>query len=70
MWVGKKSITIRSTKIKKRVGPWATTKAIALQTYGMNEALIQAVDLRPTQRALEVACGTGNGALVAGRCRL
>ncbi len=42
-------------------------QAIALQTYDMNEALVRAVDPRPTQRVLDVACGTGNGALVAGR---
>lgn len=42
-------------------------QAIALQTYDMNEALIRAVDPRPTQRVLDVACGTGNGTLVAGR---
>lgn len=42
-------------------------QAIALQTYDMNEALVRAVDPRPTQRVLDVACGTGNGVLVAGR---
>lgn len=40
---------------------------IALQTYDMNEALVRAVDPRPTEHVLDVACGSGNGVLVAGR---
>lgn len=42
-------------------------QAIALQTYDMNETLIRALDPRPTQKVLDVACGSGNGVLVAGR---
>lgn len=42
-------------------------QAIALQTYDMNEALIRELDPRPTQKVLDVACGSGNGVLVAGR---
>lgn len=43
-------------------------QAIALQTYDMNKALIRVLDPRLTQKVLDVACGSGNGALVAG-CR-
>ena len=40
---------------------------IALQTMDMNEELIRAINPHPTQRILDVACGSGNGALVAAR---
>lgn len=40
---------------------------IALQTYDMNEKLIRSLDPLPTQKVLDVACGSGNGVLVAGR---
>lgn len=48
---------------------WATGdfNEIARLTMPMSEALCRAVDPRPGQRVLDLACGTGNAALVAGR---
>ncbi|MEX0732201.1 MAG: class I SAM-dependent methyltransferase [Aquisalimonadaceae bacterium] len=40
---------------------------IARQTMSMSEALVAAVDPRAGQRVLDVACGSGNAALVAAR---
>lgn len=53
---------------------WATGdfNEIARQNVWMAEMLCQAVDPRPGQRVLDVACGSGNAALVAARryCRV
>jgi SAM-dependent methyltransferase len=48
---------------------WATGdwNVIAVQTMPVADALVEATDLRPGQRVLDVACGTGNCALVAAR---
>jgi len=48
---------------------WATGdfNEIARQNVGMAEALCQAADPHPGQRVLDVACGSGNLALVAAR---
>lgn len=48
---------------------WATGdfNEIARQNVGMAEALCQAADPHPGQRVLDVACGSGNAALVAAR---
>lgn len=48
---------------------WATGdfNELARQIVGVSEALCQAVDPRPKQRVLDVACGSGNAALVAAR---
>lgn len=48
---------------------WATGdfNQIARQNVGMAEALCEAVDPRPGQRVLDVACGSGTAALVAER---
>ena len=45
----------------------ASHQAIALRVMDMAEDLIRAVDPRPTQRVLDLASGTGNGALLAAR---
>lgn len=53
---------------------WATGdfNEIARQNEWMAEMLCQAVDPRPDERVLDVACGSGNAALVAARryCRV
>jgi SAM-dependent methyltransferase len=41
--------------------------ALALPIMEVSEQLIYAVDPRPGRRVLDVACGTGNGALIAAR---
>src|SRR5688572_26092468 len=48
---------------------WATGDfhEIARQIVPVSEALVQRVDPRPGQRVLDVACGSGNAALVAAR---
>lgn len=48
---------------------WATGdfNVISRLTIPMSEALVQAVDPRAGQRVLDVACGTGNAALIASR---
>jgi SAM-dependent methyltransferase len=40
---------------------------IARQLMPISEALVEAVDPRPGERVLDVACGSGNAALVAAR---
>ena len=48
---------------------WATGdfNVVAMQIVGVAEALVAAADPRPGQRVLDVACGSGNTALVAAR---
>ncbi|MEX0761304.1 MAG: class I SAM-dependent methyltransferase [Dehalococcoidia bacterium] len=48
---------------------WSTGdfNAIARKTMAMSERLIEAVDPHAGQRVLDVACGSGNAAIVAGR---
>lgn len=48
---------------------WASGdfNAIARKTLPMSEALIDALDPRPGQRVLDIACGSGNAALIAAR---
>src|SRR5262245_37625440 len=48
---------------------WSTGdfNQLARQVVSVSEALVQAVDPRPGQRVLDVACGSGNSALVAAR---
>jgi SAM-dependent methyltransferase len=48
---------------------WTTGdySVIAHQMVPVSEALCQAIDPRPGQRVLDVACGSGNAALVAAR---
>lgn len=45
-------------------GDW---NAVALQGMPVSEALVEAADPRPGARVLDVACGSGNAALVAAR---
>ena len=40
---------------------------LAQQIMPVSEALIQAVDPRPGERVLDIACGSGNAALIAAR---
>ena len=40
---------------------------IARQVMAVSDALVEAVDPRPGQRVLDVACGSGNAAISAGR---
>lgn len=48
---------------------WATGdfNVISRLTLPMSEALVEAMNPRPGQRVLDVACGTGNAALIASR---
>jgi SAM-dependent methyltransferase len=48
---------------------WSTGdfNRIARQLMAISESLVAAVDPRPGQRVLDVACGTGNAALIAAR---
>ena len=48
---------------------WATGdfNVIALSVIGASEQLVEAVNPRPGQRVLDVACGSGNVALIAAR---
>ena len=55
------------TNNQKEVWDAASYQPIALKIMDMTEDLIRAVDPRPAQRVLDLACGTGNGALVAAR---
>src|SRR5262245_36875195 len=41
--------------------------AVGRQVIPVSEALVQAIDPHPGQRVLDVACGSGNSALVAAR---
>jgi len=53
---------------------WATGdfNVIAMTVVPVSDALVAAVDPRPGQRVLDVACGSGNAALIAARrfCRV
>lgn len=55
------------TESQKEIWNAASYQAIALKIMDMAEDLIRAVDPLPTQRVLDLACGTGNGALLAAR---
>lgn len=59
---------------KRQKATWATGdfNEIARQNEWMAEMLCRAADPRPGQRVLDVACGSGNAALVAARryCRV
>jgi SAM-dependent methyltransferase len=48
---------------------WGTGdfNVIALSVIAASEQLVEAVDPRPGQRVLDVACGSGNAALIAAR---
>jgi SAM-dependent methyltransferase len=54
---------------QRQQATWATGdfNAIARKTMAMSEALVQAVDPHAGQAVLDVACGSGNAALIAGR---
>ncbi|ELZ01331.1 methyltransferase type 11 [Natrialba chahannaoensis JCM 10990] len=54
---------------KRQQETWATGdfNEIARQNVVMAEALCEAVDPHPGQRVLDIACGSGTAALVAGR---
>jgi len=55
------------TKNQKETWSAASYQPIALQVMDTSEDLIRTVDPHPKQRVLDLACGTGNGALVAAR---
>ena len=55
------------TKNQKETWGAARYQPIALQIMDTSEDLIRTVDPHPKQRVLDLACGTGNGALVAAR---
>jgi ubiquinone/menaquinone biosynthesis C-methylase UbiE len=57
------------TVTKRQQTTWATGdfNVIAAQTMAVAEDLCRAVDPHPTQAVLDVACGSGNVALVAAR---
>jgi len=48
---------------------WATGdfNVIALSVIGASEQLVEALDPRPGQRVLDVACGSGNASIIAAR---
>ena len=48
---------------------WATGDfhVIARQAVPVSEVLVQAIDVRPGERVLDIACGSGNAALAAAR---
>jgi ubiquinone/menaquinone biosynthesis C-methylase UbiE len=54
---------------ERQQAAWATGDfhKVARQVVGVSEALVQAADPRPGQRVLDIACGSGNAALVASR---
>lgn len=54
---------------ERQQATWATGdfNVISRLTMPMSEALVGAVDPHAGQRVLDIACGTGNAALVAGR---
>ncbi|MFW6174780.1 MAG: class I SAM-dependent methyltransferase [Chloroflexota bacterium] len=54
---------------ERQQATWATGdfNVISRLTMPMSEALVQGVDPHAGQRVLDVACGAGNAALVAGR---
>lgn len=53
----------------KQQAAWSTGdfNAIALTIMPVAESLVQAVDPRANHKVLDIACGSGNGALVAAR---
>ena len=55
------------TKNQKETWGAAGYQPIALQIMDTSEDLIRTVDPLPKERVLDLACGTGNGALVAAR---
>jgi len=55
------------TEIQKKTWSAGDFNQIARQNWMMGEALCAAADLRPGQRVLDVACGSGTAALVAER---
>ncbi len=55
------------TERQKETWGAAGYQSIANQVVDVGEALVEAVDPGPTQRVLDVACGTGNAALGAAR---
>ncbi len=55
------------TERQKETWGAAGYQSIANQIVDVGEALLEAVDPGPTQRVLDVACGTGNAALGAAR---
>lgn len=56
-----------STENQKKTWAAGDFNEIARQNVGMAEALVEAVDPHPSQRVLDVACGSGTAALVAER---
>jgi SAM-dependent methyltransferase len=54
---------------ERQQATWATGdfNEVARQIMGVSELLVADVDPRPGQRVLDVACGSGNAALVAAR---
>ena len=54
---------------ERQQAAWATGdfNELARQLLPVSESLVRAVDPRPGSRVLDVACGTGNAALVAAR---
>ena len=54
---------------ERQQATWATGdfNELARQIMSVSEALCQAVDPRANQRVLDIACGSGNAALVAAR---
>lgn len=57
------------TITERQQATWATGdfNTISLKIMDMSEALVRAVDPHAGQRVLDIACGSGNAALVAGR---
>jgi ubiquinone/menaquinone biosynthesis C-methylase UbiE len=55
------------TKLQQRTWSSGDFNEIAHQNVWMAETLCQAVDPQPGQRVLDIACGSGNAALVAAR---
>lgn len=63
-----------STALPHQQKTWGTGdfNVLARTFIGAAETLVEAVDPRPDQRVLDVACGSGNAALIAARryCRV
>lgn len=57
------------TVTERQQAMWASGdfNIISLQTMPISETLVRSVDPRAGQRVLDLACGSGNAALVAGR---
>jgi len=62
------AIAIRQITARQRA-TWARGDfhVLAVQALAASEALVQAMDLHASDRVLDVACGSGNAALVAAR---